>query len=248
MEKISESDTIYDYMMEKKKINVPSVKLHTETFHVDQVFSEISERVNRIDKEFMKGFSFIKAHPKSVTFFGSARFDENHPYYERARSLGEKVAQLGYDVITGGGPGIMQGGNSGAKESGGPGKSLGINIELPFEQVLNPYVDESESFYYFFARKVILTFSAEAYVYFPGGFGTMDEFFEILTLVQTRKIPRVPIILVGREFWEPLDNFIRTTFAKEFKTIEEEDADLYTIIDTDEEVIDIIKNAPLRTE
>ncbi|PIP86826.1 TIGR00730 family Rossman fold protein [Candidatus Campbellbacteria bacterium CG22_combo_CG10-13_8_21_14_all_36_13] len=235
-------------MIDKKRINVPSVKLHIETLHVDQIFAEIQDRVNRIDKEFMKGFSFIKAHPKSVTFFGSARFEEDHPYYERARSLGEKIAQLGFDVITGGGPGIMQGGNKGAKESGGPGKSLGINIELPFEQVLNPYVDESESFYYFFARKVILTFSAEAYVYFPGGFGTLDEFFEILTLVQTRKIPPVPILLVGREYWEPLDQFIRTTLAEKFKTIEPEDADLYRIVDTDEEVVEIIKNAPLREE
>lgn len=234
--------------MEKKKINVPSVKLHTEALHIDDVFGEIQDRVGRINKEFLKGFSFLKEHPKSVTFFGSARFEEGHPYYERARELGRKVSELGYDVITGGGPGIMQGGNKGAHESDGPGKSLGVNIELPFEQVLNPYVDDSESFYYFFARKVILTFSAEAYVYFPGGFGTMDEFFEILTLVQTRKIPRVPILLIGREYWEPLNDFIEKTLRDEFKTIDPEDMHLYTIVDTDEEALDIIKNAPLRDE
>jgi len=248
MEKISESDTIYNYMMDKKKINIPSVKLHTDSLHLDEIFVEMQERVNRINKEFLKGFDFLKSHPRSVTFFGSARFEEGHPYYKRARSIGHKVAELGYDVITGGGPGIMQGGNQGAHESKGPGHSLGVNIELPFEQVLNPHVDDSVSFYYFFARKVILTFSAEAYVYFPGGFGTMDEFFEILTLVQTRKIPRVPIILIGREYWEPLEHFIATVLRDQFKTIDPEDMDLYKIVDTDEEVIDIIKNAPLRDE
>ena len=235
-------------MMEKKIINVPSVKLHTEPLRRDDVEKEIKERVGRIKEEFLKGFEFIKRHPKSVTFFGSARFEPGHEYYERARSLASAIVGIGYDVITGGGPGVMEGANKGAKEGEGDGHSLGLNIELPFEQVINPYVEESLSFYYFFSRKVILTFSAEAYVYFPGGFGTLDEFFEILTLVQTRKIPRVPIILIGREYWGKLDKFIKETLLDKFNTIDKEDIILYTIVDTDAEVIDIIKNAPLRDE
>ncbi len=233
----------------KKIINVPSVKLHTEPLKRDDVQKEIDERVGRITREFHDGFEFIKNHPRSVTIFGSARFPEDNEHYQRARDLAYKIVdELGYTVITGGGPGIMEGANRGAKEADGPGNSLGLNIELPFEQVVNPYVEDSMSFYYFFSRKVTLTFSAEAYVYFPGGFGTMDEFFEILTLVQTRKIPRVPIILVGKEYWGRLDGFIRETLAKDYKTIDESDIDLYTIIDTDEEALEIIKNAPLREE
>ena len=235
-------------MMEKKIINVPSVKLHTEPLRRDDVEKEIKERVGRIKEEFLKGFEFIKRHPKSVTFFGSARFEPGHEYYERARSLASAIVGIGYDVITGGGPGVMEGANKGAKEGEGDGHSLGLNIELPFEQVINPYVEESLSFYYFFSRKVILTFSAEAYVYFPGGFGTLDEFFEILTLVQTRKIPRVPIILIGREYWGKLDKFIKETLLDKFNTIDKEDIILYTIVDTDAEVIDIIKHTPLRDE
>jgi len=233
---------------DKKIINIPSVDLHSEPLHRKEVHEEIKARIGRIKEEFQEGFEFIKKHPKSVTFFGSARFKEDHPDYIRARELGKKVAEMGYDVITGGGPGIMEGGNRGGKEAGGPGKSLGLNIELPFEQVINPYVEESLSFKYFFSRKVVMTFSAEAYVYFPGGFGTLDEFFEILTLVQTRKIPRVPILLVGKDYWGKVDEMIKTLLVDEFETINPEDRDLYRIVESDEEVLEIIKNAPLREE
>ncbi len=233
---------------DKKIINVPSVDLHGDPLHREEVKKEINARIGRIKKEFQEGFEFIERHPKSVTFFGSARFDENNPHYERARVLAKKIVNIGYDVITGGGPGIMEGGNRGAKEADGPGHSLGLNIELPFEQVVNPYVEESLSFKYFFSRKVVMTFSAEAYIYFPGGFGTLDEFFEILTLVQTRKIPRVPILLVGKEYWTRVDDLIRTLLADEYKAIDQEDVNLYNIVDSDDEVLEILKNAPLREE
>jgi len=236
-------------MMDKKKINVPSVKLHAEPLHRDEVEKNIKERVGRINNEFVDGFKFIKKHPKSVSVFGSARFGEGSELYERARSLAKAIVEeLKYDVITGGGPGIMEGANRGAKEAAGKGHSLGLNIELPFEQVLNPYVEESLSFYYFFSRKVILTFSAEAYIYFPGGLGTLDEFFEILTLVQTRKIPRVPIILIGNKYWGRIDKVLREMLFKEYDAIDEEDLALYRIVETNDEVIDIIKNAPIREE
>jgi uncharacterized protein (TIGR00730 family) len=209
---------------------------------------EISEaarkRVTLIAQEFTDGFEFVKNYPRSVTFFGSARVNENDPYYIKARGLASKiVTELRYSVITGGGPGIMEAANRGAFEAGG--NSLGLTIELPREQLDNKYMTDKEDFHYFFSRKVCLSFSAEAYIFFPGGFGTLDEFLEILTLVQTNKIPKAPIILVGISFWSTLEKFFKDILL-ENKAIEEKDLSLYTITENEDEILEIIKQAPIR--
>lgn len=209
-----------------------------------QISEAAEKRVAFISKEFRNGFEFIKNYPRSVTFFGSARTEEGDKYYEKARDLAKKiVSELRYSVLTGGGPGIMEAASRGAYEAGG--NSIGLTIELPHEQISNKYLTDKVSFHYFFSRKVCLSFSAEAYIFFPGGFGTLDEFTEILTLVQTNKIPKAPIILVGENYWKPLENFLREVLLKD-KMIDTEDLSLYIITDNEDDVLKIIKDAPVR--
>lgn len=203
-------------------------------------------RMATINSEFRHAFKFLRSYPRSVTFFGSARFTEEHPCYVRARELaGRIVRETGYAVVSGGGGGIMEAANRGAFEAGG--KSIGMNIILPHEQKLNEFVTANIRFYYFFIRKVALSFSAEAYVFFPGGFGTLDEFFEIVTLVQTKKIPAAPIICIGTDFWNHVFKMI-APMRDEFKTISPGDEDLFRIVGSDDEAIDMIRNSPLRPE
>lgn len=207
---------------------------------------EITERLKNITNEFKEGFDFIKTYNKSVTFFGSARTLENEKEYQKAKSLaGRIVKELNYTIVTGGGPGIMESANRGAFENGG--NSVGFTIKLPMEQVTNSYLTSEQKFYYFFSRKVCMSFSAEAYVYLPGGFGTFDELFEILTLVQTNKIEKVPIILYGNnDFWNKFDSFVKENLLKN-ETIDSEDTELYIITEDENLVMNIIKNAPIRT-
>ena len=177
-------------------------------------------------------------HSDSVTIFGSARFKEGNEHYEKARAIGAALAKEGYTIATGGGGGIMEAGNRGAFEA--DGQSLGFNITLPHEQVLNPYVTDSMPFHYFFTRKVVLTFGARAYVYFPGGYGTFDELFEVMTLMQTHKLPQVPIILVGSTYWNGLDTFIREHLLAGDQTISPGDEHIYTITDDVDQVVSLI--------
>jgi uncharacterized protein (TIGR00730 family) len=227
-----------------QKLNVPEKHLPVKPLTKSELHTTAKERIEIISKEFEEGFRFIEKYPTSVTFFGSARFTEENTYYKLARSIaGRIVKELGYSILSGGGPGIMEAANRGASENGG--QSLGLSIELPNGQALNPYVNESIDFYYFFIRKVCLSFSAEAYLFFPGGFGTLDEVFEILTLVQTHKIEKVPVILVGADYWRALEE----TLKKELLgrgTIDEADMALYTITDDENEILNIIKNSPVR--
>jgi uncharacterized protein (TIGR00730 family) len=210
-----------------------------------QVHQAIHRRLDRIYNEFMSAFEFIKKYPESVTFFGSARFKEDDPYYQKARTLaGKIVKELGYSVLSGGGGGIMEASNRGAFEAGG--KSVGLNIRLPNEQLPNKYTQKTLEVSYFFIRKVALSFAAEAYIFFPGGFGTLDEFFEIVTLIQTKKIPRVPVILVGNEYWGSIRNFLENIALTKHNAILKEDLDIFTITENDEEIIDIIKKVPIR--
>ncbi|HEX8876672.1 MAG TPA: TIGR00730 family Rossman fold protein [Phycisphaerales bacterium] len=195
-------------------------------------------RVIRITGEFIKGFRSLHFVGPCVTVFGSARFDESHRYYQLAREVGARIAQLGLTTITGGGPGIMEAANRGAKEA--DGRSIGCNIVLPHEQRANPYVDRFIEFRYFFVRKVMLVKYSYGFVILPGGFGTLDELFEVATLVQTRKVQNFPIILMGRDFWEPLLEFFRSRLIAG-GTISRSDIDLISITDSPDEARDILQ-------
>ena len=197
-----------------------------------------SWRVFRIMSEFVEGFETLRKYSTAATFFGSARLRPGDPTYKDAEMLAAKLARSGFTIITGGGPGIMEAANVGAFKVGG--KSVGLNIELPMEQKINPYVTESKQFHFFFSRKVMLSFASEVYVYFPGGFGTLDELFELVTLVQTKKITKIPIVLYGKEFWSPLMAFMKETLIKQYKTIDEVDMEMFALVDSVEEAYEYI--------
>lgn len=194
-------------------------------------------RTLRIFFEFIKAFRALHFVGPCVTVFGSARFKEDHQYYGMARELGTRIARLGLTTMTGGGPGIMEAANRGARESGG--KSIGCNIVLPMEQKPNPYVDRFIDFRYFFIRKVMLVKYSYAFVVFPGGFGTLDEVFETVTLIQTKKIENFPIILMGTEFWTPLIDFLKQKMIAA-GTISPQDINLLTVTDSFDEAAAII--------
>ncbi|MDO8594422.1 MAG: TIGR00730 family Rossman fold protein [bacterium] len=206
--------------------------------------TEMEKRVARIAKEFHDGFIFITSYPKSVSFFGSARFTPDNPHSKQAEHLaGRIVKEIGYAVTTGGNAGIMEAANKGAFEAGG--ESIGLNIRLQQEKHGNSFTTASLDFSYFFSRKTMLSYAAEAYIFMPGGFGTLDELFEIITLVQTRKIRRIPIFLVGKDYWEPLDTFIRTTLYEVHQTISKHDLDLYVVTDDEDEILEAIRKVPI---
>lgn len=229
----------------KTRINVPETEVKIEPLSAEEIKADEERSLALVNVELKRGFDFIQKYEKSVSFFGSARFPHDNEYSEAAEKLAYKISkELGYAVITGGGPGIMQAANKGAYDAGGD--SLGLAIKLPHEQITNPYVKNEVGFYYFFTRKTILTFAAEAYIFFPGGFGTLDEFFEIVTLVQTKKIPQIPIILVGIDYWGPLTQFIDEVVFKELKAVDEHDLHLYKIMDDYDEIIDVIKKSPVQ--
>jgi uncharacterized protein (TIGR00730 family) len=234
--------------MEKQKgnLNVPAKDLPVAPEAKD--FRESMQwRIFRIMAEFVEGFEFIANLKKSVTIFGSTRDTEaTHVWHKEARKLGDLLAKEDFAVVTGGGPGIMEAANRGAAEGGG--LSVGLNIQLPMEQRINPYVNHAKGFHYFFTRKLMLTYAAQAYVYFPGGFGTLDEFFEIVTLIQTKKIAtHIPVILVGREFWELFDQWLKTVVCDHNHAIDPEDREIYTIVDSAEEAMEVIRKSKPRT-
>lgn len=212
----------------------------------DQPFTNnMPWRIFRIMSEFVEGFEFLSRVHQSVTFFGSARAPSSSYYYQLAQNLGRLCAENGYTVITGGGPGIMEAGNRGASDGGG--ESIGLNISLPMEQRVNPYVKKSMGFHYFFTRKVMLAASAQAYVYFPGGFGTLDELFEVVTLIQTGKMTSdVPVILMGSEFWQPMLNWVYDQVWSENRFIDLRDLDMFHLVDSPEEAFKIIKKTQQR--
>lgn len=190
----------------------------------------------RVFLQFIKGFRSLHFMGPCITVFGSARFKEDHPYYIKAREFGKRIAELGFTTMTGGGPGIMEAANRGAFENGG--NSVGCNVQLPFEQKANPYLHKSITFEHFFVRKVLLVKYSYAFIIMPGGFGTMDEFFETLTLVQTKTITQFPIVLYGKEFYRPLLSAIEE--MAEAGTIAKEDMNLVLVTDSIDEAIDHI--------
>ena len=201
---------------------------------VDALSIEESWRIFRIMAEFIEAIDALSRIQPAVTIFGSARVKAEDPFYNKAEMLARRLAQKGFSVITGGGPGIMEAANKGAAEAGG--KSIGMNIRLPFEQKPNPYANISIEYKYFFVRKVMFVKYAVAYVIFPGGFGTLDELFEALTLIQTKRIKSFPVILVGREYWSGMIDWLRNTLVREDK-IQAEDLDFIQIVDDPDEAV-----------
>ncbi|MEK7615057.1 MAG: TIGR00730 family Rossman fold protein [Patescibacteria group bacterium] len=202
---------------------------------------ELSWRIFRIMAEFVDGFQVLSETSKEVTFWGGTRIKPDSPWYKFAEELGERVAKAGFTVITGGGPGIMEAGNKGAKKGGG--QSIGFNIQLPREQNLNKYVTKGHAFHYFFSRKVMMAASAQAYVFFPGGFGTMDEFFEIVTLIETGKMQKTPVVCVGKEFWSGLFAWVKKTQVEKYETVNKADMCIFQLVDTIDEAFEIISKS-----
>lgn len=199
-------------------------------------------RVFKIMSEFVNGFELLQKHSTAVTFFGSTRRGFEDHFYLAATELAGRLAKKGFSVITGGSTGIMEASNKGAFEAGGA--SVGLNINLDSHQSVNNYLTETLAFDHFFVRKTMLAFASEAYVFFPGGFGTLDEFFEIVTLIQTKKIKPIPVVVYGREYWAPLNDFIEKKLLTEHHAIDAEDKDIYHIVDSVDEAYDyIVKNA-----
>lgn len=195
-------------------------------------------RVFRIMSEFVDGFELLCQVGPAVSIFGSSRLSSNDKFYKMAEKITYLLAKAGYAIITGGGPGIMEAGNKGAKKA--KGKSIGLNIQIPQEQKPNPYVDMLLDFHYFFVRKVMFVKYAKAFVIMPGGYGTLDELFESLNLIQTLRINKFPVVLVGKEYWKGLFDWLKSTVIKE-GCISESDLKIFSVVDTPEEVIKVIK-------
>lgn len=211
--------------LEIKFLSGPQSRLKELTFTIRVLF------------EFIKGFRALHFIGPCVTIFGSARFVDGHPYYKKTQALAAKIAQLGFTILTGGGPGIMEAANKGAREVGG--RSVGCNIKLPHEQKPNPYLDKWVDIKYFFVRKVLLVKYSYAFVVMPGGFGTLDEFFEALTLIQTKMIAKFPIVIFDKEFHQKLNDHIE--LMRKSGTISEQDNQLFLFTDSIEEAVDYIK-------
>lgn len=220
--------------------------LRKDSGQMDNPFMQDTWRVFRIMGEFVEGFEVLsQLNGPAVSIFGSARTSPKNAYYKQADLLAERLVQDGYSIITGGGPGIMEAANLGARRAGG--KSVGLNIHLPHEQAANPYQNISIHFHYFFCRKVMFVKYASAFVCFPGGFGTMDEFFESMTLIQTHKISRFPVVLIGTDFWAGLIDWMRDVWLEQFTTISREDMFLFELTDDLDRAADIINSFRDRT-
>lgn len=211
----------------------------SEDFRVEEFKTEDPWRVFRIMAEFVEGFDELSRIGPAVSIFGSARTKRTNDWYKDAEITAELLVREGYAVITGGGPGAMEAGNKGARKAGG--QSIGLNIDLPFEQKPNEYVNHLINFHYFFCRKVMFVKYAKAFVIFPGGFGTLDELFESLTLIQTQRIERFPVILFGKEYWSGLIDWLRQSVLAA-NNIDADDLEIFKIVDSPDEVIKIIKN------
>lgn len=215
-------------------------KLKQKTWN--EIKTNDSWAIFKVMSEFVDGYEKLSRIGPCVSVFGSARTKPGEAYYELAENIAFKLTQNGYGVITGGGPGIMEAGNKGAHRGGGV--SVGLNIDLPFEQKDNPYIDRGKNleFDYFFVRKVMFVKYAQGFVAMPGGFGTLDELFEAITLIQTKKIGKFPIILVGTSFWAGLIDWIKDMMLKKNGNVSKEDLDLFKVVDTADEVVDAINN------
>ena len=195
-------------------------------------------RVSRIFNEFIDGFRFLKKYNKTVTFFGSSKAKLKTKYYQEAFNLAFQLSKKGYTIVTGGGSGIMEAANKGAYMA--QSNSVGINIKLLEKQKTNKYVKDSIYFRYFFVRKVMMSFASQAYIFLPGGFGTLDEFFEITTLIQTKKIKKIPVILVHKDYWQPLLEWVDQSLYQERKMIDKKDMKIYHLVDDINQALELL--------
>ena len=227
--------------MKKSEETVVEEQKHATKTWGKNAKGENSWTMFKVLSEFVEGFEVLTEMGPCISIFGSARTKPDHPYYEMAVEIARLLIKEGYGVITGGGPGIMEAGNKGASLENG--KSVGLNIDLPFEQGTNPFVDRDKdiNFRYFFVRKVMFVKYAQAFIIMPGGFGTLDEMFEVITLIQTKKIDKVPVILVGQSFWGGLKDWIKTVMLEREGNISPKDIDLIPVVETPEEVMAIIR-------
>jgi uncharacterized protein (TIGR00730 family) len=214
----------------------------SDQFVLNQLQGDDTDRVYRIMTEFAEGFDVLSRVPPGVAIFGSSRATRHDPYYSVAEGVGRILVQHGFSVLTGAGPGIMEAANKGAREAGGP--SIGLNIQLPREQQINPYVTNLLNFRYFFVRKVMFVRYSVAFVIMPGGFGTLDELFESVTLIQTNKIHLFPVVLVGQDYWHGLLDWLKGTAVKRGRVTSEEMA-IFTLAETPEEVLTAVQKTTL---
>lgn len=232
--------------MTDKHTTVHALKTEDQKNHllVRQKLIDAAEgRLVGVVDEFEQAFDILSKYDKTVTVFGSARLPAEHPVCRQAYAVGWELAKQGYAIVTGGGGGVMEAANRGAFEA--KGVSIGFNIHLPMEQKLNEFTTESYRFEHFFGRKVAMTLDASAYVFAGGGFGTLDELFEVITLIQTGTVPQVPVVLLGKDFWTPLDQMIRDVLADTYHTIEPEDRSLYIITDDIQLIVDRVNESSL---
>ena len=223
-------------------MSLPKKTVHKPLITAGEVIDyRDSWRIFRIVAEFVEGYQLLGKLKKEVTILGSARLPKDNKYYKIAEELGGLLGSSGFTVITGGGPGIMEAANKGASEV--DGESVGLNIQLPHEQRVNDYVNISAAFYYFFSRKVMLTSPANAFVFFPGGFGTLDEFFEVVDNIELKQMADVPIVMVGKDYWQPVIDFLHKKSSTEIGSVSSKDIDKWTIVETAQEAYDIIKEA-----
>lgn len=227
-------------------IPVPAIKTENEKNQLiirQKLIDAAEGRLITVVEEFEKAFDILSKYPRTVTVFGSARLPQEHPACRQAFAISWALAKHGYAIVSGGGHGVMEAANRGAKDAGGD--SIGFNIQLPMEQKLNDYTTDNYKFEHFFGRKVAMTLDASAYVYCGGGFGTFDELFEVITLMQTGIVPQVPIILLGTDFWQPMDSYFKSMLLDSYGTISPQDLELYTITDDIDEALQIIQSISL---
>ncbi len=226
-------------ILTNKVLNLPDCEMPASQ---DDFRDSIHWKIFRIMAEFVDGFQFLGDLKKAVTIFGASSSSIEKRYYEEAKKLASLCVKNKFDIITGGGPGIMEAANCGAANAGGD--SIGFNIQLPSGQRMNEFVEKPIGFHYFFTRKVMFSFASQIYVYFPGGFGTLDEFFEMVTLIQTKKISKkVLVIAVGKDYWKPLFDWIKSDVYGKNKAIKKEDMNIYNLVDTAEEAFKLIKSS-----
>jgi len=224
-----------------RRVKYRIIELKNQLEVRERLIRAANNRLVGVVEEFEQVFGMLAQHEKTVTIFGSARKPQNDDVTMGAYDIAARMACSGYAVITGGGHGVMEAANRGAYEAGG--ESIGLNILLPNEQTPNEYTTQSFQFNHFFGRKVAMTLDASAYIYYPGGFGTFDELFEILALIQTGKIHQKPVILVGSDFWRPLDTLIREIMLDKYQTVNEDDIDLYQIMDNYDDIVAYVKDS-----